>query len=148
MEVHDIPAFNAMMNAIATLFIVAGLVSIKLRKERLHRALMVAALLASVVFLVGYVYHKAVLGAVNTPFTGEGAIRAVYYPMLITHIILAAFIVPLVAITVVLAIRNQRQLHRKWARVTYPIWLYVSVTGVLVYQFLYVWYPSSPPLPE
>lgn len=146
MDLHDIPALNATLNAIATLLIVSGIISIKLRKERAHRALMGASLTVSALFLVSYVYHKWAMGGVNTPFLGEGFIRWIYYPMLFSHIILAMAIVPLVARTVILALADRRAQHRKWARITYPIWLYVSVTGVLVYQFLYVWYPAEPSL--
>jgi putative membrane protein len=80
---------------------------------------------------------------VHTPFGGEGFIRTVYYVMLITHVILAMIIVPLVLRTFTLAVKGNFVRHRKWARWTFPIWFYVSVTGVLVYLFLYRWYPSS-----
>ncbi|EDY82725.1 conserved hypothetical protein [Verrucomicrobiia bacterium DG1235] len=144
MNVSDIPALNASLNAIATVLIVAGLVSIKSRKEELHRFFMGAALIVSAVFLVGYVYHKIAVQGVHTPFNGVGAIRYVYYTMLITHIILAAAIPVLVLRTAYLGIKDRRELHKKWARITYPIWLYVSVTGVLVYFFLYVWFQQAP----
>lgn len=143
MSLHDIPALNASLNAIATVLIVSGIVSIKLRRESAHRGFMVAALAVSAAFLVFYVYHKIMMQGVHTPFLGEGIIRPIYYAMLITHILLAMAIVPLVLRTAWLGYKDRRIAHRKWARATYPIWLYVSVTGVLVYQFLYVWYPSS-----
>lgn len=143
MTATDIPALNAALNALATVLIVAGLISIKLRKENLHRFFMGASILVSAIFLVGYLYHKYIIDSVHTPFNGEGAIRAFYYAMLISHIILAMAIPVLVVRTAYLGIKDRRELHKKWARVTYPIWLYVSVTGVLVYQFLYVWYPPA-----
>jgi len=142
MEVSDIPALNASLNALATILIVAGLICIKNGRETAHRNLMVSALAVSALFLICYVGHKIAVKGVNTPFTGEGAIRYVYYPMLITHILLAIAIVPLVLRAAYLGIKDQRVAHKRIARWTYPIWLYVSVTGVLVYFFLYVWYPS------
>lgn len=145
MTVSDIPALNATLNAIATVLIVVGIVSIKRRQEKTHRYTMIAALLVSAVFLVGYVYHKWQMQGVHTAFNGEGIIVPVYYVILITHIILAMAILPLVLRTAYLGISLRRESHKKWARVTYPIWLYVSITGVLVYQFLYVWYPAPTP---
>ncbi|MDQ8185109.1 DUF420 domain-containing protein [Pelagicoccus sp. SDUM812002] len=143
MEISDIPALNASLNAVATVLIIAGVVSIKARKENLHRFLMASSIIVSAIFLVGYVYHKIAVQGVHTPFNGEGAIRYVYYTMLISHIILAATIPVLVIRTAYLGIKDRRELHKKWARITYPIWLYVSITGVLVYYFLYVWFQPA-----
>ncbi len=143
MEISDIPALNASLNAVATVLIVAGVISIKAKNEKLHRFLMGASIIVSAIFLVGYVYHKYAVQGVHTPFNGEGAIRTVYYTMLISHIILAATIPVLVVRTAYLGIKDRRELHKKWARITYPIWLYVSVTGVLVYFFLYVWFQPA-----
>lgn len=145
MELSDIPALNASLNAVATVLIVAGITSIKLKHENLHRFFMAASIVVSALFLIGYLYHKWVMQSVNTPFQGEGPIRTIYYVMLISHIILAATIPVLVGRTAFLGIKNRREKHKKWARLTYPIWLYVSVTGVLVYFFLYVWYPQPTP---
>ena len=142
MTIHDIPAINATLNATATVLIVFGIVSIKRDNKKLHRFFMAAAIIVSMVFLVGYVAHKIAMQGVHTPFLGEGLIAWAYYIMLATHIVLAMAIVPLVARTAWLAICGHFELHKKWARVTYPIWLYVSITGVLVYEFLYVWYPA------
>jgi len=143
MEINDIPALNACLNATATALIIAGLINIKKGNEKAHRGFMMSALIVSAIFLVCYVGHKIAVKGVNTPFTGEGLIRWVYYPMLATHIILAMAIVPLVLRVVYLAIKDRRESHKRLARWTYPIWLYVSVTGVLVYFFLYVWYPAA-----
>lgn len=143
MDINDIPALNATLNAIATVLIIAGIIAIKSRKEAAHRLLMGASIIVSALFLIGYVYHKWEVQGVHTPFNGEGAIRTVYYVMLISHIILAASIPVLVGRTAYLGIKDRRQLHKKWARITYPIWLYVSITGVLVYFFLYVWYQPA-----
>lgn len=101
---------------------------------------MVSAFGVSVIFLFFYVLHKWLVQGVHTPFGGEGAWRGIYYTMLVTHIILAILIVPLVLKTLTLAIRGKRDRHKAWARWTFPIWYYVSVTGVLIYFFLYVWW--------
>ncbi len=143
MTVNDIPALNACLNALATTLIISGLVAIKMGKEKAHRFFMIASLVASAIFLVGYVTHKYLKNWENTPFSGEGLAAWVYYIMLITHVLLAMAIVPLVLRTAYLGIKYRREQHKKWARFTYPIWLYVSITGVLVYQFLYVWYPPA-----
>jgi uncharacterized membrane protein YozB (DUF420 family) len=155
MTVHDIPAFNATLNAIATVLITAGFVQIKAAQRatvpadraariRTHRAFMLAAGAVSAIFLVGYVSHKILVRGVHTPFGGAGLIAKVYYVMLISHILLAISIAYLVPRTFLLAIRGQYERHKAWARWTYPIWYYVSVTGVLVYFFLYQWWPSAP----
>ena len=101
---------------------------------------MVSAFSVSIVFLIFYVLHKWLVQGVHTPFEGEGAWRTIYYIMLFSHIVLAMLIVPLVLTTLTLAIRDKREKHRAWARWTFPIWYYVSVTGVLIYLFLYAWW--------
>ncbi len=141
MSVSDLPAVNASLNALATVLLTAGFVFIKRREVPRHRWCMVSAFVVSCVFLVTYVLHKILMRGVHTPFGGEGAIRTVYYAMLISHIILAIVIVPLVLITLRHAVAGRIGLHRNWARWTYPLWYYVSVTGVLVYFFLYQWFP-------
>jgi putative membrane protein len=154
MNLHDIPAINAALNALATGLITIGFVQIKaaqratdpLRRNakiRTHRGLMLAAGFVSAVFLVGYVSHKILVRGVHTPFGGTGAIAKVYYVMLISHILLAISIAYLVPRTFQLALRGEIERHRRWARWTYPIWYYVSVTGVLVYFFLYQWWPAA-----
>lgn len=156
MSIQDIPAVNAALNGLATILILLGFVQIKAaqraqetaqRSARIltHRKLMLAAGFVSAVFLIGYVSHKVLVRGVHTPFGGEGAIRTVYYVMLLTHIVLAIAIAYLVPRTFWLALKGQVERHRAWARWTYPIWLYVSVTGVLVYFFLYRWWPAAPP---
>ena len=143
MTVSDLPALNAALNGLATLLLTAGFVAIRAKNERVHRACMLSAFGVSIVFLVTYVLHKILVQGVHTPFGGEGVIRVVYYAMLISHIILAIAIVPLVLITLTNAIRGRFEVHRRWARVTFPLWYYVSVTGVLVYFFLYRWFPAT-----
>ena len=161
MTISDIPALNATLNAIATVLIILGFWQIKaaqqthdtsIRSARIktHRRLMLSAGAVSAVFLVGYVTHKILKGAMagpgealHTEFGGEGAIRTIYRVMLFSHIILAASIAFLVPNTFRLALQGQIERHRAWAKWTYPIWLYVSVTGVLVYFFLYQWWPAA-----
>ncbi len=143
MNVQDIPALNAALNALATLLMTAGFLFIKTGRREAHRAAMLGAGAVSAVFLVGYVAHKILVQGVHTPFGGEGAIRTVYFVMLITHIILAMAIAWLVPRTFWLALKGDYERHKAWARWTYPIWYYVSVTGVLVYFFLYQWWPAA-----
>ena len=145
MTVHDIPPLNAALNATATLLITAGFVLIKLGRREAHRAAMLTAGVVSALFLVGYVSYHYLSGGLHTPFGGENpALRAVYYTMLVTHIILAMSIAYLVPRTFLFALRGDFVAHRRWAKFTFPIWFYVSVTGVLVYFFLYVWWPARP----
>ena len=145
MTVHDIPTLNAALNATATVLILTGYVLIKRGKRDAHRATMLTAGVVSALFLVGYVTHKILMRGVHTPFGGEApALRAFYYTMLISHIILAITIAYLVPRTFLFAIRGDYETHKRWARFTFPIWYYVSVTGVLVYFFLYQWWPAVP----
>lgn len=154
MSVSDIPGLNAALNGVATVLIILGFVQIKAAQRAhdaslrsacilTHRRLMLAAGFVSAVFLIGYVTHKILVRGVHTPFGGHGTIRTVYYAMLLTHIVLAASIAYLVPRTFLLALQGQIERHRAWAKWVYPIWLYVSVTGVLVYFFLYRWWPSA-----
>ena len=144
MTVQDIPTLNALLNGIATVLILTGFVLIKQGKRTAHRAAMLSAGAVSAVFLVGYVAHKILVKGVHTPFGGESpAIRGIYYAMLLSHIVLAIAIAWLVPKTFAIALRGDYERHKRWARITFPLWLYVSVTGVLVYLFLYVWWPSA-----
>ncbi|MBL9212241.1 MAG: DUF420 domain-containing protein [Opitutaceae bacterium] len=154
MNVQDIPALNAALNALATILMTAGFWFIrralgtsdpeqKAAAIRSHRAAMLSAGVVSAVFLVGYVTHKILVRGVHTKFGGEGAIATVYYVMLFTHIVLAIAIAWLVPRTFLFALRGEFARHRKWARWTFPIWYYVSITGVLVYFFLYQWWPAA-----
>jgi len=150
MNLNDIPAINAGLNGLATALMTAGFIYIKSGNKTAHRTCMLATGVVSAVFLVGYVGHKILKGieagageAIHTQFGGEGAIRVVYFVMLITHVILAMSIAYLVPRTFHLALTGQFERHKKWARVVFPIWYYVSITGVLVYFFLYQWWPSA-----
>lgn len=126
---------DATLNALAFVLIVAGLIAIKRGNVALHKKLMLSAVAVSALFLTCYlVYHAS---AEPVHFTGEGAIVPVYYALLISHVVLAAVQVPLILRTVYLGLKDRRAEHEKWAKVTTPIWLYVSVTGVVVYWMLY-----------
>jgi uncharacterized membrane protein YozB (DUF420 family) len=149
MSISDIPTLNAALNAVATVLILTGFVLIKQGKREAHRKVMMSAAAVSALFLIGYVTHKALNGAMGGPgaalhtqFGGTGIIRTVYYVMLFTHVVLAAAIAFLVPRTFAYALRGNLESHKRWARFTFPIWLYVSVTGVLVYFFLYRWWPA------
>jgi uncharacterized membrane protein YozB (DUF420 family) len=142
MNVQDFPALNASLNATSALLMTAGYISIKTKRIAAHRACMLAAVIVSTLFLVCYVTYHVRKGE-PTRFGGTGAIRSVYFAMLISHILLAMAIVPLVLRTVFLALKGRFEQHCAWARWTFPLWYYVSVTGVLVYFFLYRWWPAT-----
>ena len=135
MSVTDLPALNASLNAISTVLLLTGYVFIRRGERRKHRACMIAALVTSTLFLTSYVIYHAQVGSV--PFTGTGWIRTVYFAVLIPHVILAAAIVPPILITVSRALSAKYDRHRRIARWTLPVWIYVSITGVIVYLMLY-----------
>jgi len=143
MTVADLPAVNASLNALSTVFLTLGYIFIKRQKRDAHRNCMIAAVITSAVFLFFYVLHKILVRGVHTPFGGEGVVRTFYYVMLISHILLAMAIVPLVLITMSRALKERWEHHKKIARWTWPLWMYVSVTGVLVYLMLYQWFPAK-----
>ncbi|HEY4990386.1 MAG TPA: DUF420 domain-containing protein [Opitutaceae bacterium] len=144
MTVHDIPPIEAVLNATATVLITAGFLFIRRKNVVAHRACMLSAAVASALFLVFYVTYHAMMHGLHTHFGGTGAIRWVYLTILWTHIPLAGLIAFLVPRTFLFALKGNFERHRAWARVTFPIWYYVSVTGVLVYLFLYIWWPAAP----
>jgi putative membrane protein len=133
--ISSLPAVNATLNAIAFVLLLCGFVMIKRGRIETHRRFMLAAFATSALFLVSYVTYHANVG--SKPFTGQGAIRYVYFAILITHVILAAIILPMALITLTHALRSRFERHVPIARWTLPIWLYVSVTGVIVYLMLY-----------
>lgn len=135
MTVSDLPALNAALNAVAATLLVTGYIMIRRGRIEQHRRVMLAAFGTSALFLISYVIYHANAG--SRPFTGQGPIRLVYFTILITHVILAAAILPLALITLNHALRRRFERHVPIARWTLPIWLYVSVTGVLVYLMLY-----------
>ena len=133
------PEVNASLNGAATICLTVGYILIKRGKMFAHRCAMITALSVSALFLMSYLTYHYKTGA-RTPFGGEGVWAYIYYGMLISHIILAVVILPLIFKTFMFAIKGQFQRHHKWARWTFPLWYYVSVTGVLVYFFLYQWF--------
>lgn len=133
--VSQLPAVNAFLNALSAVFLLAGFVMIKQKKVTLHRVCMGAALLVSFLFLGSYLYYHAHVGHVR--YTGVGILRTVYFTILLSHTVLATVIVPLVLRTLYLALKNRYEDHRRWARWTLPLWMYVSVTGVVLYEMLY-----------
>lgn len=138
---------NAMLNAASTILLLSGYRFIRTKRIPLHRMCMIAAFTLSILFLVGYLLHKWYLfqttGSYNTMFAGTGAIRTVYFSVLISHVVLAAIVPFLAFITLFRGLRMDVKRHRRIARFTLPVWLYVSVTGVFVYFMLYQWYPHS-----
>ena len=135
MTIRDLPALNAVLNGTSALLIAAGFVLIRRGQRLAHKRVMLAALASSATFLVSYLTYHAHVGSV--PFQGQGPIRTVYFTILITHTILAVVIVPLVLITTAHALNERFDRHRRIARVTLPLWAYVSVTGVVIYWMLY-----------
>ena len=135
MEIADLSTVNATLNGLSAVLLVAGYVLIRQQRVRQHRACMLSAFGTSSLFLISYLFYHAKVGSV--PFTGEGAVRTLYFAILISHIVLAALVVPLVIVTLVRALQERFDRHRRIARWTLPIWLYVSVTGVVVYLMLY-----------
>ncbi len=130
-----LPTLNAILNSLAGLLLVLGFVFIKQKKIAQHRACMLAAFGVSTAFLVSYVIHHWQVGSV--PFKGSGAIRLVYFAILIPHVLLAITVVPLAVTTISRGLKLRVPEHRRIARVTLPIWLFVSVSGVVIYLMLY-----------
>ena len=135
LDVADLPGVNATLNAISALLLSIGYVSIRTGRVARHRACMLAACATSTLFLASYVVYHFNVGSVA--FTGQGPARAVYFTVLISHVVLAALILPLALVTLLRALRERFTAHAAIARWTLPIWLYVSVTGVAVYWMLY-----------
>lgn len=135
LEVRDLPALNAGLNAVTAALLITGWRLIRRGRRTAHRTVMIAALLTSAAFLTSYLVYHAHAGSVRFP--GQGWIRPVYFAILLTHTVLAAVNVPLVLITAVRALRGRFDRHRAIARWTLPVWLYVSVTGVVIYWLLY-----------
>lgn len=135
LEISDLPTVNASLNSVSAIILIVGYIFIRQKKIAAHKNCMLAAFSVSVLFLISYVIYHANAG--STPFTKQGWIRPVYFTILISHIILAFLIVPLALRTLYLAWRERFEQHRRIAKITFPIWLYVSVTGVLIYLMLY-----------
>jgi uncharacterized membrane protein YozB (DUF420 family) len=137
------PALNASLNALSGLLLLTGYVFIRRKRIEIHRRFMLSACVTSTLFLISYVTYHAIRAGVVTRFQGTGAMRSLYFFILTSHTILAVIILPLAIITVWNGLRMRVPQHRRVARWTFPLWIYVSVTGVLVYFFLYQWFPSS-----
>lgn len=135
MTVSDLPALNATLNGSSAILVVIGWLLIKRGHRTAHRNVMLAACGTSLLFLISYLIYHAQVGSVR--FTRQGPIRTVYFIILLTHTVLAAVIVPMVLITLSRGLKGRYDRHRRIARWTLPIWLYVSVTGVIVYLMLY-----------
>ncbi len=139
-SIHDLPAVNAFLNGTAAVLLVAGYILIRQHRPHTHKKVMLAAFVTSCAFLVCYLIYHAHVGSV--PFGHTGALRAAYLTILATHTVLAAAVPPLAIITLSRGLSSRFDRHRTIARWTLPIWLYVSVTGVVVYLMLYQLFPS------
>lgn len=137
-DIANLPALNATLNGISAIFLVSGYLCIRRGRPDLHKRCMLGALTASALFLISYVIYHANAG--SRPFEGVGGVRVLYFAILITHVVLAAAILPLALITASRGLRAQFVRHVRIARWTLPIWLYVSVTGVVIYLMLYQLY--------
>ncbi|MCI0661972.1 MAG: DUF420 domain-containing protein [Acidobacteria bacterium] len=141
MSISDLPTLNAILNSISAILLLTGFYFIRQRKINAHRACMSGAFITSTLFLISYLFYHYHHG--STRFAGDGAARLVYLTILGTHTVLAAAVLPLVLITFARALSKRFDRHRRIARWTLPIWLYVSVTGVIVYLMLYHLYDSA-----
>jgi uncharacterized membrane protein YozB (DUF420 family) len=133
--VRDLPTLNALLNATAALLLLAGWWLIRRKKRDAHRRVMLAAVATSVLFLASYLVYHFDVGSVR--FQGHGAVRVAYLAILLSHTVLAAAIVPMVVVTLARALRGRFEAHRAIARYTLPVWIWVSVSGVVVYWMLY-----------
>ena len=140
MALSDLPAVNACLNGLSTCFLVAGFILIRRKRIAAHRACMLGAVATSTLFLACYVYYH--LHAGRTEFRNPAWFRPIYLTILLTHTVLAVVIVPMVIVTLVRALRERFDQHKRIARWTHPLWLYVSVTGVLIYFLLYQIFPQ------
>jgi len=139
----DLPALNASLNFVSTVFIAFGWYSIRRGFWRRHVTCMIAALLTSTGFLVSYVAYHVAMGGKSTRLAEQAIVRPIYFFILITHVLWSMIIVPLVMVTLVPVIQRRWDRHRRLGKWTMPVWLYVSVTGVLVYLMLYRWFPPA-----
>lgn len=141
------PHLNAALNALSSVFLIAGFYFIMRRQISRHRACMITACTVSAIFLASYLTHHAIrtyyFGIGPTKFTGEGLARPVYFTILTSHTFLAAIVAPFIIWTLIRALRGKFELHKKMARLVYPVWLYVALTGVAVYIMLYQLYPAK-----
>lgn len=138
---------NAVLNSVSTVLLLCGYRAMKQKRIAVHRRFMISAFVVSALFMIGYVAHKVLLyqatGSWNTPFGGEGIIRVVYFVILASHVLLSLALPVFVPVTLYRGLRMNVARHKAIARFVFPVWLYVSVTGVLVYMMLYQWFPKS-----
>ena len=139
-----LPHVNASLNCLAAILLVIGFIFIKRRYETAHKITMISCFGVSVAFLICYLTYHSQYGDTKFPRERYPTVAYLYYGLLITHVILAAIVPVLAIVTIVLGLRDKRTAHRRWARITFPIWLYVSITGVLVYFSLYWWFLPNP----
>ncbi|MBL7684202.1 MAG: DUF420 domain-containing protein [Flavipsychrobacter sp.] len=137
-DIHIFALINAIINSTVSILLVAGLMAVKQKNYVRHKNIMMSAIVLSVLFLVSYIAHHLLSG--DTKFGGEGTIRLVYFIILITHIFLAAVILPFILFTAYRSLTGEYEKHKKLARYTWPLWLYVSVTGVIVYLMISPYY--------
>lgn len=137
-NVHLFALINAVINSIVSILLLAGLITVKMKRFYVHKNIMLTAMILSAIFLVSYICHHLFAG--DTKFGGEGSIRYVYFFILATHIFLAAIILPFILFTAYRALISEYPRHVKLARITWPIWFYVSITGVAVYLFISPYY--------
>jgi uncharacterized membrane protein YozB (DUF420 family) len=136
MTVRDLPTINASLNALCTVLLIYGYTLIRQGKREQHKRVMLSAFAVSIIFLICYLVYHYNVGSV--PYQGQGAMRTLYFTILISHVILAALVPVLAILTLWRAFQERFDKHRKIAKITFPIWLYVSITGVIVYLMLYV----------
>jgi putative membrane protein len=137
-DVHIFAKINAIINSTVSVLLMAGLYFVKAKKYQQHKTVMLSAILLSVLFLLSYIAHHLLSG--STPYGGEGWIRPVYFFILITHVVLAGIILPFILLTAYRSLTGEFAIHKKLARITFPIWLYVSITGVIVYLMIAPYY--------
>ena len=137
----DLPFINACLNMLSSVFLILGFIAVKKKKIELHKKYMVTAFCTSALFLACYLYYHFTAG--HFKFTGEGTIRTIYFIILVPHILLAMVMVPMILMTFYHGFKDNQAKHRKIAKVTLPIWLYVSLTGVILYLYIYVWFPGN-----
>lgn len=136
MSITDLPTLNAALNAASAVLLTIAWFHIKARRIAQHRRFMIAAFVTSALFLISYVVYHAQVG--SKPYPGTGVMRTIYFSILVPHVLLAAAVLPLAIVTLRRGLRRDDQRHRRIARITLPLWLFVSVTGVVVYAMLYL----------
>lgn len=137
-----LPTLNAALNGLSAILLAVGYLLIRRRKIREHRVVMLTAFGTSTLFLISYLIYHAQVGSM--PFAGQGVVRPIYYTLLVSHIVLAATVVPLALVVLYRGLKRRYFIHKRLARRVLPVWLYVSITGVVIYMMLYRLYTSSP----